>query len=207
MNNSVLVYDIEIKRCIQDGRNGFTPEINPTTGEPYEYCKGWEDYRGMGVAVLAVWDCERNVSSVYSEETIGGFAELLKQRQLVSGFNIHKFDNRICEAFGVEIPQWQVFDVYREALIACGLNPDDRTPGGRKLNDFARVNLNIQKSEDGAEAPKMYQRGELFRVINYCIDDTMIERRLFEKARRGQLIDPVTRKVLQLNVPEMFRIQ
>lgn len=209
MNNSVLVYDIEIKRCVPDSRNanGINAEINPVTGLSYEYCKGWEDYAGMDVAVLAVWDCERSVSTIYDESTIGQFAELVRQRQLVTGFNVLKFDHRICEVFGVEIPKWKTFDVYRESLIACGLNPDERTPGGRNLNEFARVNFGAQKIRNGADAPKMYQRGEIFDLINYCIDDTMLERRLFEKARRGQLIDPVTRKTLELNVPEQFRIQ
>jgi len=209
MNNSVLVYDIEIKRCVPDSRNanGINAEINPVTGLSYEYCKGWEDYAGMGVAVLAVWDCERSVSTIYDESTIGQFAELVRQRQLVTGFNVLKFDHRICEVFGVEIPKWKTFDVYREALIACGLNPDEPTRGGRNLNEFARVNLGITKTANGADAPKMYQRGELMPLINYCLSDVMIERRLWGKARRGQLIDPVTRQVLQLNVPEQFRIQ
>lgn len=204
MNTSALIYDIEIKRCIP---SGGTAEFNPKTGRPYEYCEGWHDYKGMGIAVLAVWDCERSVSLVFDEGSLDEFAALVQQRQYVCGFNIRNFDNRICAAFGVEIPRWKTFDVYREALIAAGLDPDERTPGGRKLNDFARVNFGLQKRENGADAPKMYQRGELFRLINYCIDDTMLERRVFERARRGTLLDPVTGQVLNLNVPQALRIE
>lgn len=207
MNNSVLGYDIEIKRCIPDARNGSTAEINPATGQPYEFCGGWEDYAGMGIGVLACFDCETNLPAVYDESNLDEFAVLVKQRQLVTGFNIAKFDHRILQTLGIEIPTWQTFDVEREARIALGLPLDGKTPGGRTLNDFARVNLGTAKTANGADAPKMYQRGEMMRLINYCLSDVMIERRLFERARRGQLIDPVTRQVLQLNVPGQFRIQ
>lgn len=207
MNNSILVYDIEIKRCIPDKRNGLIAEINPTTGQPYEFCDGWNDRAGMGVGVLACFDCETNLPTVYDESNLDEFAALVKQRQIVAGFNVIKFDHQILKTFGIEIPAWQTFDVEREARIALSLPVDGATPGGRSLNEFARVNLGIAKTANGADAPKMYQRGELMPLINYCLSDVMIERRLWEKARRGQLIDPVTRQVLQLNVPEQFRIQ
>lgn len=207
MNNSVLVYDIEIKRCIPAKFGIENVEINPVTSAAYDYCSGWEDYAGMGIGVLACFDCETNLPTVYDESNLDEFAALVKQRQLVTGFNIAKFDHRILQAFGIEIPTWQTFDVYREALIACGLNPDERTPGGRNMNEFARVNLGTAKTANGADAPKMYQRGEMMRLINYCLSDVMIERRLFERARRGQLIDPVTRETLAMNVPDQFRIQ
>lgn len=206
MNNSVLVYDIEIKRCIPDKRNGSIAEVNPITGQPYEFCDGWNDHAGMGIGVLACFDCETNLPTVYNESNIDEFAALVKQRQIVTGFNVVKFDHQILKTFGIEIPDWQTFDIEREARIALGLPIDGATAGGRSLNDYARVNLGTAKTANGADAPKMYQRGELMPLINYCLSDVMIERRLFERARRGQLIDPITREALKLNVPEQFRI-
>lgn len=206
MEISAIVYDIEIQRCIPDTRNpAAASEINPTTGVPYKCCDGWTDYAGMGIGVLCAWDCLTNRPLVYDQSTLGQFAELVQQRQVVTGFNIHKFDNNICAAFGVEIKAWKVFDLYREALIACGLNPEERTPGGRNLNEFARINLGVKKREDGAEAPKMFQRGELARLATYGLDDVMIERALFMRAIKGTLIDPVTGSTLALSVPEQLR--
>lgn len=204
---SAIVYDIEIRCCIPDTRNpAAASEINPVTGQPYEFCKGWTDYKGMGIGVLCAWDCVTNRPLVYDESNIEEFQNLIQQRQIATGFNIHKFDNNICAAYGFEIEKEKVFDLYREALIACGLNPDERTPGGRNLNEFARVNLGTKKREDGADAPKMFQRGEMPRLYTYCLDDVMIERALFERARRGKLIDPVTGNVLKLNVPDVIKI-
>jgi hypothetical protein len=204
---SAIVYDIEIRRCIPDTRNpAAASEINPVTGSPYEFCDGWTDYKGMKIGVLCAWDCVTNRPLVYDESNIEEFQNLIQQRQIVTGFNIHKFDNNICAAYGLEIEKWKVFDLYREALIACGVDPDKPTRGGRNLNEFARVNLGTKKREDGADAPKMFQRGEMPRLYTYCLDDVMIERALFERARRGKLIDPVTGNVLKLNVPDAIKI-
>lgn len=208
INNNVVVFDIEIKNLIPD-RDGRI-EINPKTGQPYQYCNGWHDHAGMGIAVLAAWDCLENVASFYDESNLSEFAKLIEQRELVTGFNIVKFDNRVLAAHGIEIPSYKVFDPYRETLIAKGFDPDDesrRPPGGRKLDDFALVNFGIRKLENGADAPKLYQQGEFLRVLNYCHHDTMLELRVFERARRNQLIDPLTREVVRLNVPEAFRIE
>lgn len=207
INNSVVVFDIEIKNLVPNG--GRAREINPVTGQPYQYCEGWHDYAGIGIAVLAAWDCLENVASFYDESNLDEFAKLIQQRELVTGFNIVKFDVRVLAACGVEIPPYKIFDPYRELMIAKGFNPDEDkpTPGGRKLDDFALVNFGIRKLENGADAPKFYQEGQFLRVLNYCHHDTMLERRVFERARRNQLIDPLTREVVRLNVPEAFRIE
>lgn len=200
---NALVYDIEIRRCIDDGRS--PREINPDTGREYEYCNGWDDHFGMGIGVLCCWDFLTNRARVFSQENVAEFGELCKQRQVASGFNIHKFDNRICEAYGVTIPEYQSFDIYRAVLIAAGVDPSGITPGGRKLNDFARVNLGIQKIEDGRNAPKMWQRGEWAQLTTYCLDDVAIEASLFRKAINGTLIDPFTGQVVKLELPEVVR--
>lgn len=203
---SAIVYDIEIQRCIPDKRNpSAASETNPVTGSPYEFCEGWTDYKGMGIGVLCAWDCVTNRPLVFNESNLEEFQNLIQMRQIVTGFNIHKFDNNICAAAGFEIEKWKSFDIYREALIACGLDPEKPTPGGRNLNEFARVNLGTKKREDGAEAPKMFQRGETMRLINYCLDDVMIERALFMRAIAGNLVDPVTGNKLVLNIPEQLR--
>ncbi len=202
---NAIIYDIEIKGCIPDKRNGSLDEVNPVTGQPYEYCGGWTDFRGMGIATLCAWDCLTNMPLVFDESTIGEFGELVNRRQIVSGFNVVKFDNQICKAFGVEIPNWKTFDIYREALIGNGIDPEQPTRGGRNMNEFARVNFGGAKTANGADAPKMFQRGEMMKLINYCLSDVMIERRLFMRAIEGTLIDPVTGNVLALNIPESLK--
>ncbi len=203
---NALCYDIEIRTCIPDSWNpGASNEINPVTGEPYKFCDGWDDHKGMGIGVLCAWDFLTNRPLVYSQENVADFGRLIEQRQVVTGFNVQKFDNKICAAFGVDIPSWKTFDIYRETIIAAGIDPEGKTPGGRKLNDFARVNLRTQKVEDGRNAPKMFQRGEWAQLTTYCLDDVSIEASLFRRAINGNLIDPFTYEVIELELPEAVK--
>jgi hypothetical protein len=200
---NALVLDVEIQRCIPDKRNqNALSEINPVTGSPYLFCEGWEDWRGMGVACVCVWDCLENMPMVFGYSNIGALKALILQRQIVVGFNTIGFDNKVLAANGIEIPTWKSFDVFAEVLKVEGL---ERSDGGRTVDDFARVNFGMQKSAHGSEAPKMFQRGEIAALHSYCLRDVMLERRLFLRAVQGTLIHPKTGKVINLPIPEALK--
>lgn len=203
---NALIYDVEIQRCIPD-RNGTTAEINPVTGQPYLFCDGWHDHKGMGVACVCVWDCLENVPWVFSgsESDIADLNELIQLRQLVIGFNTIGFDNKVLAANRCHIPEWKCFDIYAEVIKAEGLPADRPHDGGRSVDHFAAVNFGMQKSAHGAEAPKMFQRGELAALYSYCLRDVMLERRLWMRAIEGTLIHPRTRQVIELPIPEGFK--
>ena len=130
---------------------------------------------------------------------------LINQRQLVIGFRTRGFDNKVLAANGIEIPDWQTFDIYDEVLKIEGLPLDKPNDGGRTVNDFARVNFGAVKSAHGSEAPKMFQRGELATLYSYCLRDVMLERRLWLRAHAGNLIHPKTRQVINLPIPETMK--
>ena len=200
---NALVLDVEIKRCIPDRRNpNAESEINPVTGQPYLFCDGWEDWRGMGIGCVCVWDCLENMPLVFDETNLGELQNLIQLRQTVVGFNTINFDNKVLDANGVEVPTWKSFDVFAEVLKVEGL---ERSDGGRTVDDFARANFGMQKSAHGSEAPKMYQRGELATLFSYCLRDVMLERRLFMRAVQGTLIHPKTGNVIQLPIPEALK--
>ena len=84
----------------------------------------WEDFAGMGVAVVGVWDCLENLPRVFGESSIDQLQELARQRLCCVGFNSHKFDRALLAANGVEIAAHQSYDILRELWIASGLDPD-----------------------------------------------------------------------------------
>lgn len=195
---NAIVYDIEIFKCIPDNKF-YVDDINPVTGQPYLTCEGWTDFAGMGIGVLCVWDCLAELPLVFTEQTMPEFGQLVAQRNLVVGFNSHRFDNQICEAFGVSIPDEKSLDLLRLAYQRLGQNPDRPTVRGYKLDAFARANFGAGKTENGADAPRMAQRGEWARLTNYCFSDVMLTYRLLLEAMNGTLIDPVTLDNLPLS--------
>lgn len=192
-----IVYDCEIVRCIPDRKAMPDPSL--------AYCRGWQDYIGMGISVIAAIDTESGVPRVFFADTLAAFADFTRGRILV-GHSNHGFDDPLLRAHGL----WTAagsWDMLRKLRKAVGEPEDFRggvTKGGRRVNDCARVNLNgLQKSDDGAHAPALWQRGKIAEVVDYCLRDAVIEYQLF--LRRGSFVDPVTGRVFALEEPVLER--
>lgn len=183
MTPRCIVYDIEIVKAIPDKK---APRL-----EGIEYCGGWRDFLGMGIAVLCAVDMDEAVPRVFLQDNLPKFAEWSKGA-ILCGHSNHQFDDELVRAHGL----WQAagsYDILRHLREAVGEPMDftpGRTKGGRRVDDLARVNLGIQKSMDGGMAPVRWQQGAHGEVVDYCLRDISIEARLF--SLRQHLIDPVS---------------
>ena len=190
-----LIYDCEIVACI--------PPRNPLDRVAgLRYCEGWEDHEGMGISVIAAYDYVDGIYRVFMQDNFDEFAELVQERDFIIGFNSISFDDNLCAAHGIEVETG--FDLLCEARHASG-QPRNFTPGktrgGYKLNDLARANLGIEKSSDGESAPVLWQRGRTGAVIDYCLRDVAITRKLFEQSEAGKLCDPHSGNILPMRRP------
>lgn len=200
MTLSALIYDCEIKKCIppRDGKLQLG----------LEYCQGWDDFAGMGVAVVGVWDCLENLPRVFGESSLDQLQALARQRLCCVGFNSHKFDRTLLAANGVEIAAHQSYDILRELWIASGLDPDAydyKTHGGYSLNDCAITNFGMRKSGTGELAPVLWQQRRHMDVVDYCLRDVMLTRRLFLRAMQndGAIKHPRTGEIVKIRVPKI----
>jgi hypothetical protein len=189
---SVIVYDCEIIKCI------------PPAIKPYlQYCAGWSDHAGMGISVIGVYDYLADQYRVFLEDNFGDFARLVRDREHVIGFNSLAFDDKLCAAHGLEVTT--TYDLLCEVRVASDQPPHYRpgTRSGYSLEALARANLGTGKSGSGALAPELWQRGQRGAVIDYCLGDVALTKRLFD--RRAELIDPTGRGLLTLREPEGWR--
>lgn len=185
---NVLVYDIEIKRAIPDERDGL-PIDN------IEYCKDWNDYENMGIAIIGVWSYRNDAPVVVCEDNLWQFAKAVEAADLLVGFNNLKFDTNILAANGINIPPEKEYDICREMWIADGLNPyefNKKTHGGYSLEKAMYANLGIGKSGSGKTAPIDWQQGRIGKVITYCLADVMGTKKLFDLicVKGGELMHP-----------------
>lgn len=196
MNNpSALIYDCEIEKCI--------PERNAPNDPSLAYCRGWDDHANMGIAVIGVWDYQTQSPRVFLRDNFAEFAALVKQRETIIGFNSHFFDDLLCAANGIEVTT--TYDLLVEVRRALG-QPDGYVRGvtrsGYRLEDLARANLGEGKSGDGAQAPILWQRGQQGAVIDYCLRDVMLTKRLLESY--DELKDPNDGNTFSLAYPPMW---
>lgn len=194
----MLIYDLEIINAIPPkAGSGFQHE------EGITYCAGWHDHDHMGISVLVAFDYLTQDVRVFCQDNLALFQRLVDQRDVVAGFNSIEFDNQVCAANGIHVPVAKSYDLLREIWAAHGLGPTfrSRTHGGFGLDACAQANGLAGKTGHGALAPVQWQRGEIGTVVDYCIQDVLITKRLLAKVMHGTFICPKTFHTLNIRKP------
>ena len=182
----MIIYDCEIKKVIPDFPiNEMPPQ--------YEYCRGWKDFEGMGCSVVGTYDYIEQRYRIFCDDNLQEFQELVNQRDLVIGFNNHQFDDPLMEACGVTIPKEKSWDILAEIWHAAGLArefcSDDHKLFG--LDACCRANFNTGKTGNGRMAPIDWQEGNIGTVIDYCLSDVALTKRLVDQiAIDRHILDP-----------------
>jgi len=194
MNPSAIVYDIEILKAIPNHRQAALDGI--------EYCNGWQDYKGMGIACIGCYDYRYGVSRVFLKDNFEEFRVLSNSVDAVIGFNNGGFDDLLVkECLGWSIPPERSYDLLSEVWVASGLGRRyaGRQYAGYGLDDLSRANGLKGKTGTGEHAPVAWQRGKLGEVIDYCLNDVWLTKMLVDHCiEKGFLMSPVTKKPLQI---------
>ena len=193
---NTIIYDLEIVSAI--------PNKDGSRLDGIEYCSGWHDHASMGISVLGVYDYAEDRYRVFCGDNKEAFASMMKGALCV-GFNNIPFDNAVLSATaGWESPkEEQCYDLLRETWIASGLGPDFTYPdhAGYGLDAVCEANFGLKKSGSGAQAPYDWQCGNFGTVIDYCLNDVLLTKRLFDAVLRGDYIKSPKGGTLTLRYP------
>lgn len=164
---SIVVFDLEIKNEI--GKNGVT----------------WKTYDKMGISVGCAFDYRTMDYLVFMDDNIQELRALLAGAEMIVGFNILGFDLPLIASCTKPVdknPKLEIYDLLFKSREAVGWKEGRNFPTGLKLDNHleATFGKDHMKTADGAEAPLMWQRGELGKLISYCLCDVKREKMLFE---------------------------
>lgn len=176
----MLIYDIEIEKAI--------PPKDPADRlDGIQYCDGWSDHANMGIACIGVYDSLAHRYRVYCQDNLADFVGLSSyHRELKSplvGFNNIAFDNAVLAANGIDIPDECCLDLLQKIWLSAGLAPTYQggSHNGFGLDACCKANFGLKKSGKGALAPAQWQRGQIGAVIDYCLNDIYLTKRLFHR--------------------------
>lgn len=172
----MIIFDIEIKRAILNRGQSPVPGI--------EYCEGWRDFRGMGIACLCTMELGTGLSQVFFEEDVDLALRYLAS-QGTCGWNSERFDLPVlAAACQVDAPPVNTphIDLVKEILLAQGKSTL-AVASGWNLADVASATLQRQKITTGADMPTLWQRGQRSAVINHCLTDVSLTCDLLRFAR------------------------
>jgi len=168
----MIIIDVEIKKAILGRGEEPIPGI--------EYCGGWRDFAGMGIACVATYDIYTHLSRVFLEEDLPELQQYIAEEP-TAGFNTRRFDLPLLHEHGVDVDQTLHYDELEQIWIAQGFNPDKfypKTHGGWGLDAVCKETLRIAKTGHGALAPVWWQQGRRGKVIDYCLNDVWMEGQL-----------------------------
>lgn len=193
----MIIYDLEIIKAV--------PQKDVPKEAGIEYCDGWHDHCNMGVSVIGAYDLYSDRYRVFTQDNWNEFRDLYSDTtQSFAGFNSIPFDNSVLRAYGIiDIAEERSFDLLREIWIAAGLGATYKYPthNGYSLDAVAKANGLAGKTGHGAIAPIDWQRGNIGRVIDYCLQDVAITAKLIKMILiEGGLIDPKTGKNLEIKI-------
>jgi hypothetical protein len=181
----MIVFDIEIEKAILGYREDPEPGV--------QYCGGWRDFPGMGIAVVCTYDTNTHQSRVFTKQRLKALEDYLRT-DVTGGFNSRRFDMVLLAANGILLDNGAHFDALEEIWKANGLDPDNfnpRTHGGWGLDDCMQGTFGLSKSGSGKDAPIWWQRGEFCRVTDYCLQDCWLEAKLIQHILAGGTVKSI----------------
>lgn len=197
----MIIFDCEIIKGILG--KGEEPEPG------IEYCGGWRDFENMGISVIGAYDYDTDRYRVFCADNFSEFQEMVNDASVVIGFNSQGFDNPLCRANGIDVPDETSWDLLAEIWAGAGLSREFQYPThlGFGLDACSAVNFCGQKSGHGAQAPVDWQRGQVGRVIDYCLHDVRLTKALVDRVMEcGFLLDPRnSNQAIHISLPLWLR--
>lgn len=163
-NPNIIVLDLETKLAFED-------------------VGGRDNLGALGVSMVGVYSYRTKEYQAYLENDFPRLLSVLAQRPLVVGFNQRRFD------FPVLQPYFKDFDLQRLTMIDI-LEELVKILGHRvSLNSVAQGTLGIRKSGHGLDAIRYWNRKEMDKLEQYCLDDVRITKEVFEYgAKHGEVL-------------------
>jgi len=159
---NIVVYDLEIKKPIEKCTNG------------------WKSLDEMGISVGCLYDYRSEKYRVFMDDNMEELVNRLNEPDtLIVAFNHINFDNKLIRASGYPLKEDNLlrnYDMLQVSRVGAG------EPRGRGFSlDSHLKTLNLPlKTANGALAPIWYQEGKIGKVVDYCLNDVMQEKALFE---------------------------
>lgn len=164
---------------------------------------GWDRTDRMGVSVAVIYEYNEDRYRIYGDSMVDLLAlrDRLKKAEKVTGFNIWSFDLPVI--YGIRRSYWldikgdppeSVNDLFVRIKQARG----EKSLKGWGLDAIVQNTLSVSKVGSGKDAPALYQDGRWVKLIDYCLQDVTVTRKLSEFMDERGLVNGPGGEVLTL---------
>jgi hypothetical protein len=211
--DNIIILDLETVRSADDCRHCLDPKSKHLQIDNRFLCFfgeydpiGWDNKAALGLSIGCYWDYDDQRIHWFDPGTLERTVEHLVARQtLLVSFNGLGFDfplmdavlrtsvalksmEDLCDEF--KTLYLESYDILAEIWKIDPINKFAR--GVNSLDAIAQRNGLGPKLSNGAQAPRDWAAGRYADVLNYCQDDVLKTKALFEMVMDGQ---PIRRNV------------
>ena len=149
----------------------------------------------LKISVVCIHESKTDSYLAFEEKEIAKLEEILKQADLIIGFNIRDFDMEVLAPYLVTpVKSLPVLDMLVEF---------EKVRGHRaSLDSIAQATLNDHKSGSGWDALQYYKEGRMEELKKYCMDDVRITKEVYEYGlKHGKIYFTSNRDYQKYEVP------
>jgi DEAD/DEAH box helicase domain-containing protein len=153
-----LVIDIETKNSFQD-------------------VGGRENLEKLEISIIGVYSYKEDKYFVFEEKDFPELGKMLQKAQLIITFAGKRFDIPIMEKyFNFSVSDIRHYDILEEVEKKLG-----RRIG---LNVLAEANIGLKKTGESIDAIYLYEKGEIEKLKEYCLNDVKLTKELYDLIKR-----------------------
>lgn len=144
------------------------------TKKTFDEVGGQHNRHLLGVTLVGVYSYNRDKYKGFREEDFGELLKLLKETELVIGFNSKSFDFTVLQPYFKDFDLASIghLDILEEIVHALGHR--------LKLESVAQSTLGYGKSGSGLDAIMYYRNNDWEKLIKYCLDDVKVTKEVYE---------------------------
>lgn len=156
--------------------------------EACEPVKDWDRPWESGLSCAVTYH-PTDLFRIWQPDQVGDLAAYLNRADLIVGYNHVAYDLPVIANLSNSLIKSPTYDLC--LFASAPLKRRVRT------HEVLSATLGLSKTADGADAPTMWQRGDLAALWQYCTNDVLLEYLLFRHARdhgyllvedRGQIV-------------------
>ncbi|MCP3926928.1 MAG: DEAD/DEAH box helicase [Desulfobacterales bacterium] len=141
-----------------------------------EEVMGWHRAYLMGISCLVLYDSRDDKYHEYTMDNIDELTGHLEELDLIIGFNIIRFDYLVLSGvLDYNFNKLPTLDLLEKVHKRLGYR--------LSLDHLANLNLGEEKTADGLQALKWWKEGKIRKIIDYCIKDVEITKKIYLKGR------------------------
>jgi hypothetical protein len=152
--------------------------IDLETKRSFDEVGGSHNKAKMGVSVVGAYHYDEDKYVAYREEHFSELTNVLKEAELVIGFNLHGFDYPVLASeIGDFVYNLPTLDLMMQAQKAIGQRVS--------LDSIAKATLGMGKSGSGLDALEYHRAGNWEKLERYCLEDVKLTKDIYEYAKKN----------------------